>query len=138
MVKRAGDLVDDAADVMAALLMHLLHGHRRSDQAHGVDEATLDEVLETLRVHRAMTERARRGGDRCGDGNHAHKKFHRHLDAHPVLGNERMLTAAADLEPERVHADFRDVMNDGQHESAAADHHLLAAEARAHEGDVLR
>ena len=59
------------------------------------------------------------------------------IDPHAVLGDERPLAPALHLQAQRVHVDRDDLMDDGQHEGAAVHHHLLAAEAGAHEGRLL-
>ena len=68
---------------------------------------------------------------------HAHVELARHVDAHAVLGDERALAAARHLEAQRVHVHRDDLVDDRQHERAAVHHHLLAAEAGAHERPLL-
>ena len=49
-----------ALDVVAALLVHLLHGHLGGHGAQGIDELALDELLQHLRLHGALAQRLAR------------------------------------------------------------------------------
>ena len=120
------------------MLVDLLHRHLRGDGAHRVDEAALDEIAQALRVERAVAERARGGRDRLGGRNDAQEEFDDHLDPHAVAGDERAFARAPHLDAQGVHADFGDVVDDRQHQRAAAHHHFLAAKSGSHEGEVLR
>ena len=76
-------------------------------------------------------------GHRIGIGRHAHVELGDHVDAHAVLGDERLVAATAHLQSQRVHVDRNHVVHDRQHEGAAIEHHALAAQPGAHEGALL-
>jgi hypothetical protein len=70
--------------------------------------------------------------------NYANVELGLDVDAHPVLGDQRLISfVRAHRQRQRVHVDRRDVVNDRPDEGAAVDHHLLAQEAGPHEGDLL-
>ena len=54
------------------------------------------------------------------------------------MRDQRLVAAARDLEAQRVHVDRDHVVHDRQHERAAVEHDLLAAEPGAHERALLR
>ena len=120
-----------------ALLVQFLHRHFRRHSAQGIDELAFHQFLELLRLHGAQAQRLGRRGDGILVGGDAHVELGDHIDPHAVLGDQCLIAAAADFEAQRVHVDGDHVVHDGQHEGAAAQHHLLAAEAGAHEGPFL-
>jgi len=135
--ERLLDRLAHAPHELAALLMHLLHGHlgatarsastkrpsrsSRSFSPSMVRRPSVWAAIDTASV----------------SGFHPRVEFGDDIDAHAVLGDERRLLPAADLEPEGAHIHRRHVMDDRQHESAAVDHHPLAAKSGAHEGGLL-
>ncbi len=133
----AGHRLAHALDVAAALFVQLLHRHLGGGRAQRVDELALDQFLQLLGFHRAQAQRLRRRGHRFGLRRDAHVELGDHVDAHAVLGDQRLVAAAADLQAQRVHVHRDHVVHDRQHEGAAVEHHLLAAQAGAHEGALL-
>ena len=125
------------ADIFAALLVQLLHGHLGGHRAQRVDELALEQLLQRVGLGGALAERLGRAGDRLGHGLDAHVELGDDVDPHAVARDQRLVAAARDLEPERVHVDRDDVVDDRQHEGAAVHHHLLPAHAGAHEGALL-
>ena len=134
----AGDAGAHALHILAALLVHLFHRHGRRHGAQRVDELALEQLLQPIGLERAHAERLRRVGHGLVARLHAHVELGRHVDAQPVARDQRLVAAAHDLEAKRVHVDGDDVVDDRQHEGAAAEHHLLPAQARANEGALLR
>ena len=128
----------DARDVFAALLVHLLHGHFRGDRADRGDELAGQQRVQLFGFQRSPSER--RGGDRDRFARrlHADVEVGLDVDAHAVPGDDRVLLGAGDAHRQHVHVDRREVVDEGQHEGAAIDHHPLAEEAGADEGDFLR
>src|SRR5439155_17946955 len=57
---------------------------------------------------------------------------------HTILGDQRIRPAAGDLEPQRLQIDRGRGMEDGKHERAAVEDHLLAAETGADIGFIAR
>ena len=127
-----------ALHVLAALLVHLLHGHLRGHRAERVDELALHQLLQELRLHGALTERLRRRRDRLRGRLHPHVELRGDVHAHAVLGDDRALAAPGDLEAERVHVHRDHLVDDRQHERAAVQHDALPTEAGAHERPLLR
>ena len=125
------------ADIFAALLVQLLHGHLGGHRAQRVDELAFEQLLQRLGLGGALAQRLGGAGDRLGHGLDADIELGDHVDAHAVARDQRLVAAARDLEPERVHVDRDDVVHDRQHEGAAVHHHLLPAHAGAHEGALL-
>ena len=76
--------------------------------------------------------------DGFGGRLHPHIEFRLDVDAHAVLGDQRVGLLAHDLHLQHVHVDRRVVVDERQHEGAAVDHHPLAEQAGAHEGHLLR
>jgi hypothetical protein len=134
----AGDHRAHALDVLPALLVQLLHRHLGGHRAQRVDELALDQLLELVGLHRARAQRLRGRRDRLGRGLDTHVELRHHVDPHPVLGDQRLVATARDLEPQRVHVDRDHVVDDRQHHRAAVHHHLLAPEAGPHERTLLR
>ena len=73
----------------------------------------------------------------CSRGRDAHVEVRVDVDAHAVLGDERVVLGARHAHLQHVHVDGRDVVNDRQHEGAAIDHHALAHETRTDERHLL-
>ena len=116
----------------------LLHGHRHGSGTQRIDEFVLDQFLERGRVHRPLAEGLRGLGDALKHGTHPHEECGDRIDPHPVLGEQAVLAAARDLQLQRVHVDWNDLMEAGQHDRAAVHDHLLPAETGADEGKLLR
>ena len=117
--------------------MDFFHGHARGHRAHGIDKTALHQVLEAVRIERAVAQGARRCRDRFNGGDDPHEELHTDLDTHAVFGDEGFLTHAPHIDAQRVHADLGDVVHDGQHQRPAAHHHPLAAKARADKRQVF-
>jgi hypothetical protein len=132
-----GHRLAHAFDVGAALLVQFFHRHLGRGGAQRVDELAFDQFLQLVGLHRAQAQGLRRGGHRIGLRRHAHVELGDHVHAHAVLGDQRLVAAACHLQPQRVHVHRDHVVHDGQHEGAAVDHHLLPAQAGAHEGALL-
>ena len=135
--RRGGGLLDPR-DIVAALLVHLLHRHFGGDRAQGGDEFARQKGVQPFGFERATAEGG--GGDRnrLAGRLHADIEVGFHVDAHPIARDQRVAFLAHDLHRQHVHVDRRVIVDEGQHESAAVDHHPLAEEAGAHEGGFLR
>ena len=132
------DQLLDPAHVLAALLLHLVHAHARGHVAQGIDEAALDQLLQGLGVHGPPAERLRRRGHGVPVRADPQVELGHHLHPHAVPGDERRGAAAPHFDPLGLHAHQGDVVDDREDQCAAAQDHLLATEAGAHEGDLLR
>ena len=128
----------DAGDIVAALLVHLLHGHFGGDRADGGNELAGEQGMQLFGLQRPASERG--GGDRDGfaDRLHADIEIRFDIDAHAVAGDDGVLFRARNAHRQHVHVDRRVVVDERQHEGAAIDHDTFAEEAGANEGDLLR
>ena len=133
-----GDHLAYALDELAALLVQFFHRHFGGGRAQRVDELAFEQFLQSLGLERAHAQCLRGVGHGIRIGFDAYVELGDHVDAHPVLGDQRLVASACDLEPQRVHVDRNHVVHDRQHERAAAEHDLLPAEAGAHEAALLR
>ena len=124
-------------DVVAALLVHLLQRHLRADRTQRADELARQQLVQPDLLHGAPAQRRRRHRHRLAGGRDPHVELRHHVHAHPVLGDERVLLVAHHLELDHVHVDRGRLVDDRQHEGAAVDDHLLPAETRSHERDLL-
>ena len=115
-------------DEVDALLVQFLHRHLGGDGAQGVDELAFDQLLERRRLHGAAAQRLGGVGDRLRGRLNADVELGLHVDAHAVLGDQRLLGGAPHLEAQRVHVDLDDLVQHRQHQRAAVHDHLLAAE----------
>ena len=123
---------------VGALLLQLLEVHGGGDRAQAVDEFGLDQFAQFGGVVGAAAERLRGERDRGAVGFDAQIEFGADVDAHAVLGDQRVRAAAGDFEPQRLQIDRGGGMEDRKHERAAVEHDLLAAEAGADIGFVTR
>ena len=125
-------------DILAALLVHLLHGHLGGDGAQGRDELAGEQRVQALLLHGAAANGCGSDRDRLAEGGDAHVEVRLDVDPHPVLRDERVLAPPHHAHLQDVHVDGRVVVDERQHEGAAVDHHPLAEEAGADEGHLLR
>jgi hypothetical protein len=118
--------------------VQLLHRHLGCRGAQSIDELAFDQLLELIGREGALAERLRCRGNGFGRGGDAHVELGDDIDAHAVLGDQRLVAAARHLQAQRVHVDRDHVVDDRQHEGAAVEHDLLSAHAGADEGALLR
>jgi len=112
--------------------------HLGGDAAHGVDELALDQLLERLRLHGALAQRLGGGRDGGDLGLDPHVELGHRVHPHAVPGDQRLVAAPRDLQPQGVHVHRDHRVHDRQHEGAAVQHDALTAEAGAHERALLR
>ncbi len=129
--------VPHAGHVIGTAFMHAGHVHLGGDGAQRALELAREQRVQPLRLQRATPERGGRHRDRLPVGLHADIELGLQVHTHTVLGDHRLGLRAADLQRQHVHVHRRDVMHDRPDEGAAVDHHFLAEEAGAHEGDLL-
>ncbi len=132
------DRVLHRLDEGGALLLQLLEVHGGGDRTQAVDEFRLDQFAQFGGVVGAVAERLRGQRDRGRVGFDAEIEFGADIDAHAVLGDQRIRAAAGDFQPQRLQIDRGGGMEDRKHERAAVEHDLLAAEAGADIGFVTR
>ena len=132
------DRVLHRLDEGRALLLKLLEIHGGRDRTKPVDEFRLDQFAQFGGVIGAVAERLRGKRDRGHVGFDANVEFGADIDAHAVLGDQRIRTAAGDFQPQRLEIDRGRGMENRKHQRAAVEHHLLAAEAGADIGFVTR
>jgi hypothetical protein len=118
--------------------VHLLHGHLGGHRAQRVDELALHELAQHLGLHGALPERLGGGGDGLRPGLHPDVELGGDVHTHAVLGDEGALAAPRHLQAQRVHVHGDHLVDDRQHQGAAVQHDLLAAEAGPHEGTLFR
>ena len=128
----------DASDIIAALLVHLLHCHLGGDRAQRGDELARQQGVKSLRLERAPPERCRRDRHRLAGRLYANIEVGLDIDAHAIAGDEGAALLAHDLHRQHVHIDGGEVVDERQDESAAVDHHPLAEKAGAHERHLAR
>ena len=127
----------DARDVVAALLVHLLHGHFRGDRTHRGNELAGQQRMQLLGFQRSPAKGRRGDRDRLACLLHADVKIGFDVNAHAIAGDDGVLLRPNDRHRQHVHVDGRELVNEGQHEGAAIDHDPLAEEAGAHERHFL-
>ncbi len=130
------DRVLHRLDEGGALLLQLFEVHGGGDRTQAVDEFRLDQLAQFGGIVGAAAQRLRGQRDRGGIGFDADVEFGADIDAHAVLGDQRVRAAAGDLEPQCLQIDGGGGMENRQHERAAVEHDLLAAEAGADIGLV--
>lgn len=131
--QRLGGGLLDAGDIIAALLVHLLHRHFGGDRARRGNEFVRQQRVQFLRLQRAAAKGG--GGDRDGLRRrlHVHLEIGFNIDTHSVARDDGVLLGADDRHRQHVHIDGREIVNERQHESAAVDDDALAQEAGADE-----
>ena len=128
----------DTRDVFAAPFVHLHHGHFRGDRPQRGNELAGQQRIEFAHIHGAPAERGGGDGNGFAGRRHADVKFGLDVDAHAVLGDQRILAVAHHLHPQHVHVHRRHFVNERKDEGAAVDDDFFAEQAGAHEGDFLR
>ena len=78
----------DARNIIAALLVHLLHRHLGGDRPQRGDELTGQQSVESLRLERAPPKRCGRDRHRLSRGLDADIEVRLDVDAHAVAGDE--------------------------------------------------
>ncbi len=126
-----------ALDVDGAVLVHPAHVHRGSGSPHRAFELAGEQSVQALGFERSASKR--RGSHRdCGAlGLNAHIEFRFDVDAHPVLGDQRLAGDARHLERQGVHVDRRDLMDHRPNERAAVDDDFFTEEPSPDERDLL-
>ena len=121
-----------------ALFLQIAQRHGRRDRAQAVDELRLDQRLEGVGVVGPVAQGL--GGER----NVLRIRLHPDVELggdvgpHPVLGDQRLILGALDLEAQRAERNPGIGMEDRQDDGAAVEHDLLAAESGADIGLVAR
>ena len=121
-----------------ALLLQLLEVHGRGDRTEAVDELRFDQFAELGGVVGAVAQRLRGQRDRGTVGLDAQIKLRADVDAHAILGDQRVRAAAGHFEAQRLQVHRGGGMEDRQDDRAAVEHDFLAAEAGPHIGLVTR
>ena len=121
-----------------ALLLQLFEVHGGGHRTQAVDEFGLDQFAQFAGIVGAAAQRLRGERDRRAVGFDAQVEFGADVDAHAVLGDQRIRAAAGDLQPQRLQIDRGGGMENRKHERAAVEDDLLAAEAGADIGFVTR
>ncbi len=131
-----GHRVAHALHVVAALLVHLLHRHLGGHGAQRVDELAFDQLLAAPPAAWCAGRSVWAAAAIASSSGLRRARRTRLTTSTRIrsLGDQRLVAAARDLQAQRVHVDRDDLVHDRQHEGAAVHHHLLAAEAGAHEG----
>ena len=121
-----------------ALLLQLFEVHGGGHRTQAVDEFGLDQFAQFAGIVGAAAQRLRGERDRRAIGFDAQIEFGADVDAHAVLGDQRIRAAAGDLEPQRLQIDRGGGVENRKHDRAAVEDDLLAAEAGADIGFVTR
>ncbi|MHC2233045.1 hypothetical protein ACVI8L_001384 [Bradyrhizobium diazoefficiens] len=85
--------------------------------------------MEPFGFHGAAAECGGRDRDRLLGGLDPDVEVGLDIHAHAVAGDHGVLAGADDAHRQHVHVDRRVVVDEGQHEGTAVDHHALAEEA---------
>jgi hypothetical protein len=128
----------DASNIIATLLVHLLHRHLGGDRPQRGDELARQKSVESLRLERAPPKRCRRDRHRLSCGLDADIKVRLDIDAHAVAGDKGAPFFAHDLHRQHVHVDGGKVVDERQDESTPVDDDPLAEKAGAHERHLAR
>ncbi len=121
-----------------ALLLQLFEVHGGGDRTQTVDEFGLDQLAQFACIVGAAAQRLRGERDRRGIGFDADVEFGADVDAHAILGDQRIRAAARDLEPQRLQVDRSRRVENRKHDRTAVEDDFLAAEAGADIGLVTR
>ena len=121
-----------------ALLLQLFEVHGGGDRAKPVDEFRFDQFAQFGGVIGAIAERLRGERDRRGIGFDAKVELGADVDAHAVLGDQRVRAAAGDFQPQRLQVHRGRGMENRKHDGAAVQNDFLSAEAGADIGFVTR
>jgi hypothetical protein len=132
-----GSIGLDTCDIVAAPLMHLLHGHFRGDRSDRGDELAGQQRVELFRLHGAASEGCRGDRDGLPGRLYADIEVGLDVDAHAVAGDHGVLPRTHDAHWQHVHVDRCVGVDEGQHEGAAIDHHALAEETGPDERHLL-
>ena len=132
------DRVLHRLDEGRALFLEFLEVHGGGDRTKPVDEFRLDQFAQFGGVVGAIAERLRGERDRGGVGLDAEIEFGADIDAHAILGDQRIRATAGDLQPQRLQVDRGRGMENRQHEGAAVQNDFLPAETGADIGLVTR
>ena len=118
------------------LLLQLFEVHGGRDRTQAVDEFGLDQLAQLACVVGAAAQRLRGERDRRAVGFDAQVELGADVDAHAILGDHRIRTAAGNLQPQRLQVDCGDGMENRKNDRTAVEDDFLAAEAGADIGFV--
>ncbi len=93
------DRVLHRLDEGRALLLQLFEVHGGGHRTQAVDEFGLDQFAQFAGIVGTAAQRLRGERDRRGVGFDAHVEFGADVDAHAILGDQRVRAAAGDLQP---------------------------------------
>ena len=127
----------DPMGIILALLMHLLERHLRGDGSQRRGEAPFQQVARAVRLQGSPAQRLRGEADGFARRADLDEELGDDVDAHAVLGDQRLSLAPLHLDAHHRHVDRRDVVQHRNDESAAAHDDFLAAEPGAHERRLL-
>ncbi len=125
-------------DEGGALLLQLLEVHGGGHRAQAVDELGFDQFAQLGGVVGTVAQRLRGQRDRGTVGLDAQIELRADVDAHAILGDQRVRTAACHLEAQRLQVHRGGGVEDRKHDRAAVEHDFLAAEAGPYIGLVTR
>ena len=127
----------NAGNVFIPVFVQFFHSQFAGNGAKGGNELAFQEPVQPFRLESPSSK------GRCGETyglpavGHADVKFRVHIDAHPVLRNQRVFSFARNGKLHGIHVDRRDVVDDRPNECAAVDHNFLSQKACSHERDFL-
>ncbi len=123
-----------AVDVVAATLVHFLHGHFGGNRAQRGHQFARQQRIEFGNIQGAPAECGGGRGHRLARRRYADVKLGFNVDAHTILGDQRIVAVAHDLHAQHVHVDRGHFMNEGKDERAPVDDHLFAEQTGTDEG----
>ena len=117
--------------------MHLLQRHLRGDRPESRSKATFQQIPSSIRLQSPAAQGLSGGTDGLARRANFYEELGDHIDAHTVLGDERLRFAPLHFDPHHRHIHRRDVMQDRNDEGAAAYDDFFAAKTRPDEGGFL-
>ena len=127
----------DPLGVVLTLFVQALERHLCGGGAERRCEPAFKQLSRTFGVEGPATEGLRRAAHLLAGRADANEEIGDDVDAHPILGDEALCLSSRHLDAHHVHADRSQLVQDGNDESAAADHHLLPAEPGSDKGGLL-
>ena len=120
-------------DEVYALLMQVFHCHFGGNGAQGIDEFTFDQFLQVLRGHGTPAQGLGCICNRFRGGLNTDIEFGLNINAHAIMGDQRLIGMAPDFKPKSVHVHRNNFVKHRQDNGAAIHDDFLAAKTGTYE-----